>query len=69
MSDAFSGDGVPPGVAADAFFEKGTNLESLLQILEAIACSERQLDFRHSSPMAPIWIPRNGHDPAGGHML
>lgn len=65
MSGAFSGDGVPPGVAADAFFEKGTNLESLLQIIEAMACSERQLDIQHSSPMAPIWIPRNGHDSSG----
>src|SRR5277367_2595055 len=34
MSGAFSGDGVPPGVAADAFHEKGTNLQSLLQIIE-----------------------------------
>ena len=25
MSGAFSGDGVPPGVAADAFYGKGTN--------------------------------------------
>lgn len=65
MSGVFSGDGVPPGVAADAFYEKGTNLESLLQIIEAMARSERQLDFQHSSPMAPIWIPRNGHDPSG----
>lgn len=65
MSGVFSGDGVPPGVAADAFFEKGNNLESLLQIIEAMARSERQLDFQHSSPMAPIWIPRNGHDPSG----
>jgi CheY-like chemotaxis protein len=65
MSGAFLGEGVPPGVAADAFYEKGTNLGSLLQIIEAMARSERQLDFQHSSLMAPIWIPRNGHDPSG----
>ncbi len=65
MSGTFSGDGVPPGVAADAFYEKGTNLESLLQIIEAMTRSQRQLDPQHSSPMAPIWIPRNGHDPSG----
>jgi len=65
MSGTFSGDGVPPGVAADAFYEKGTNLESLLQIIEAMTRSERQLDPQHSSPMAPIWIPRNGQDPSG----
>ncbi len=60
-----SGDGVPPGVAADAFYEKGTNLGSLLQIMEAMARSERQLAFQPSSLMAPIWIPKNGHDPSG----
>jgi CheY-like chemotaxis protein len=65
MSGTFSGDGVPPGVAADAFYEKGTNLESLLQIIEAMTRSERPSPFQHSSPLAPIWIPRNGHDPSG----
>jgi len=65
MSGTFSGDGIPPGVAADAFYEKGTNLESLLQIIEAMTRSERQLDLQHSSLMAPIWIPRNGHDSSG----
>jgi CheY-like chemotaxis protein len=65
MSGSFSGDGVPPGVAADAFYEKGTNLGSLLQIIEAMSGSERQMAFQLSSPMAPIWIPRNGHDPSG----
>jgi CheY-like chemotaxis protein len=65
MSGAFSGDGVPPGVAADAFYEKGTNAESLLQIIEAMARPERPWSFQHSSPLAPIWIPRNGHDPSG----
>ena len=62
MSGACLGEGVPPGVAADAFYEKGTNLGSLLQIIEAMARSDRQLDSQHSSLMAPIWIPRNGHD-------
>ena len=65
MSGTFSGDGVPPGVAADAFYEKGTHLESLLQIIEAMTRSERPSPFQHSSPLAPIWIPRNGHDPSG----
>src|ERR1700734_740028 len=40
MSGAFSGDGVPPGVAADAFYEKGTSLRSLLQIVEAMTHPE-----------------------------
>jgi CheY-like chemotaxis protein len=65
MSGAFSGDGVPPGVAADAFYEKGTNLGSLLQIVEAMTRSQRPSPFQYSSPLAPIWIPRNGHDSSG----
>lgn len=36
MSGAYSGNGVPPGVAADAFFEKGADLASLKRIVEAI---------------------------------
>ena len=65
MSGVFSGDGIPPGVAAAAFYEKGTNLESLLQIVEAMTRPEQLLSLQHSSTLAPIWIPRNGHDPSG----
>jgi len=65
MSGKFSGDGVPPGVAADAFYEKGANLGSLLQIVEAMTRQERSPSLQHSNMLAPIWIPRNGHDPSG----
>ena len=65
MSGTFSGDGVPPGVVADAFHEKGTDLGSLLQIMEVMTRSEPSSAFRHASALAPIWIPRNGHDPSG----
>src|ERR1700749_2061682 len=54
MSTTFSGDGVPPGVNADAFYEKGTNLGGLMQSIEAMTRSERPSDFRHPS-LAPIW--------------
>ena len=64
MSGAFSGDGVPPGVAADAFYEKGTSLHSLLQIVEAMTHPECP-SVQHPSTLAPIWIPSNGHDPSG----
>jgi CheY-like chemotaxis protein len=43
MSGAFSGDGVQPGVAADAFYEKATSLGSLLQIVEAVTHPERAI--------------------------
>ena len=36
MSGAFSGDEVPSGVAADAFYQKGSSLGSLLKIMEAL---------------------------------
>ncbi len=53
--------GLPPTPS----MKKATNLESLLQIVEAMTRSERQSSLQHSSTMAPIWIPRNGHDPSG----
>jgi CheY-like chemotaxis protein len=65
MSGVYLGDGIPPGVAADAFYEKGTDLGSLLQIVEAMTHPERVPSLQHSSMLAPIWIPRNGHDASG----
>jgi CheY-like chemotaxis protein len=64
MSGAFSGDGVQPGVAADAFYEKATGLRSLLQIVEAVTHPERPT-IQLPSRLAPIWIQSNGHDPSG----
>ncbi|MGC1463870.1 MAG: response regulator, partial [Terracidiphilus sp.] len=42
MSGAFSGNEVPPGVAADAFYQKGSSLGSLLKIIEALPQMERR---------------------------
>ena len=64
MSGAFSGDGVQPGVAADAFYEKATGLDNLLQIMEAITHPMRPT-VEPPANGAPIWIQSNGHDPAG----
>jgi len=64
MSAAFSGDGVPPGVAADAFYEKGSHPGLLFRILKAMTQSPRLSSHDRPSTLAPIWIPRNGHDPA-----
>ena len=65
MSGAFSGEGIPPGVAADAFFEKSAGLESLLQIMAAMTSTERRLSSTQFSTLASVWIPRNGIDEAG----
>jgi CheY-like chemotaxis protein len=40
MSSAFSGSDVPPGIAADAFYAKASDLADLLQIIETMACSD-----------------------------
>lgn len=37
MSGVFSGDRIPPGVIADAFYEKGSNPSSLFQIVDAMS--------------------------------
>jgi CheY-like chemotaxis protein len=65
MSSAFPIDGLPAGVAADAFYQKGSNLGSLLQIMEGMTSPE-QPSRRHGSAPAPIWVERNGHDSSGG---
>jgi DNA-binding NtrC family response regulator len=41
MSGSFRGTEVPPGVAADRFYEKGSNLGPLLSIMEALPQTER----------------------------
>jgi CheY-like chemotaxis protein len=64
MSGAFSGEAVPQGVAADAFYEKASSLNSLLRIVAATIDAEdrRWPEVRAS---APIWIAGNGNDAAG----
>ncbi len=38
MSSAYSGNEVPAGVAADAFYPKASNVAGLLEIIETMAC-------------------------------
>ena len=38
MSGAFSGDEVPSGVVADAFFQKGRGIGELLRIIKSLPC-------------------------------
>ncbi|MGA2050026.1 MAG: response regulator [Terracidiphilus sp.] len=42
MSGAFSGEEVPNGVAADAFYQKGSSLASLLRVIESLPWRERR---------------------------
>ena len=43
MSGAYSGRSVPPGVVADAFYEKGCTVGSFMQIVADIASRDRHL--------------------------
>jgi len=55
MSSAYSGRNVPVGIAADAFYEKATNVKALLAIIDDIQRSQRSASA-HTTSLAPIWI-------------
>ena len=61
MSGAFSGDEVPSGVTADAFYQKGSGVRCLIEIIERFAQS-RPLPAQQGAASAPLWILRNGYD-------
>jgi CheY-like chemotaxis protein len=61
MSGAFSGDEVPSGVAADAFYQKGSSVGALLQIIESLQFKV-QRDPLPAHAAAPLLIQRNGSD-------
>jgi CheY-like chemotaxis protein len=65
MSGAFSGEGLQLGVAADAFYEKGTGVGHLLLTVKDLAQPDWHPGLRSPSKLAPIWIHRNGHNSAG----
>jgi CheY-like chemotaxis protein len=63
MSGSFSGEGIPPGVAADAFYEKGSNPGLLVRLVAAV--SEPEAQRGAAGLLAPVWIPRNGNEMGG----
>jgi CheY-like chemotaxis protein len=67
-SGAYSGKFVPPGVAADAFYEKATGMRTLLELLKTAQTME-QPPVRTNGATAPIWISRAECEPAGGPNL
>jgi CheY-like chemotaxis protein len=58
-SGDFSGIFIPPGVSADAFYEKGSRLGHLLQIVTAMSNGERPSFLKHPSTSAHAWTPSN----------
>jgi CheY-like chemotaxis protein len=69
MSGAYSsGEAVPGGVIADAFYAKGgggQNPESLLGIVARLLQNSVSSRLAHRETAAPVWIPRNGKDSTG----
>lgn len=65
MSGAFCGDEVPSGVAADAFYQKGSSIGALLRIIEGLPLTERRnpLPARNAAPRP---IQRNSFDTSNG---
>jgi CheY-like chemotaxis protein len=67
MSGAYhSGDSVPGGVIADAFYAKGhSDPGTLLQIVAGLIRTYAEHAVDHERESAPVWIPRNGKDSHG----
>ena len=64
MSGAFSGNEVPSGVAADAFYEKGSDIRSLLEIVGGVIRPEQPPADRPASS-ASLWVQRDVSDAEG----
>jgi CheY-like chemotaxis protein len=67
MSGAYhSGDAVPGGVIADAFYAKGrSDPRGLLRIVADLIQTSAAHAVDHERESAPVWIPRNGKDSHG----
>jgi CheY-like chemotaxis protein len=67
MSGAYdSGDAIPGGVIADAFYNKGQDdPQALLHIVAELLRTSAERGADHERESAPVWIPRNGHDSHG----
>jgi CheY-like chemotaxis protein len=61
MSGAFCGNEVPTGVAADAFYQKGSSLGALLQILRTLPRTQRPVT-QFCRAVAPLRTYCNGND-------
>lgn len=59
MSGAFCGNEVPSGVAADAFYQKGSSMGSLLRMMESAPRPER-ITPRHPTSLDLIWVQADG---------
>ncbi len=65
MSSAFRAAGVPVGIPADNYYEKGTSVGRLLEMVAAMSRPENLRAQRAPDALLPIWMPTNGHNAAG----
>ena len=67
MSGAYkSGDHVPGGVIADAFYAKGLqHPQYLMHSVVDLLRNRTERAMKHRQQSAPVWIPRNGKDSQG----
>jgi CheY-like chemotaxis protein len=80
MSGAFSGDNVPDGVSADAFYEKsGRHIGTLVEVIEQTLGSS-ETDSKRAQPAGPaqpaeadpsvaLWVTRRGNPIDGPYIL
>jgi CheY-like chemotaxis protein len=64
MSGSYSGHAVPAGVAADAFYGKGTT--SVAELLQMVSLMKDQSEVSLLRAATPTWISSALVDPAGG---
>jgi len=67
MSGAYeSGDAIPGGVIADAFYAKGSDQPgSLSRLIGDLLRTSASRVIAHATQSAPVWVPRNGKDSRG----
>ncbi len=68
MSGSFSGDEVPRGIAADAFYPKGSDIRSLLKIIERLPQPE-WLPADRQPRLLPFGFSETGAHPPGNLAL
>jgi CheY-like chemotaxis protein len=68
MSGMFFGNEAPSGISADAFYQKGSSVGSLLRILGALSRVERRSAMRPRTG-GIFWIQQNGQNTSGEGMV
>lgn len=73
MSGAFTGDEVPAGVAADAFYEKsGRHISTLVHVIEELLIQARALALAEAGeddPAVALWVTRHSSPAENSYIL